>query len=106
MKYLFLSLSVFFNIISYTLYKTIANRRNDWVWYLLFILGLIFGAVNTFFFTKSLKELNLSIAYPIFSAACIMLMLLVSVVLFKEKVSIMNIAGIFIIIIGIVFATQ
>lgn len=106
MKYLFLLLSISFNILSYTLYKFISNRQNDWIWYSVFILGLIFGAVNTYFFTKSLREINLGVAYPIFSGACIVLMLLVGTLMFKEKVTSTNIIGIIIIIIGIIFTTR
>jgi len=31
--------------------------------------------LNVYFFTKSLKDISLSIAYPVFSGACILLMI-------------------------------
>ena len=101
MKYFFLSLSVAFNLGSYILYKAISSRTNDAVWFILFSLGLALGAVNTFFFTKALKTMNLSIAYPIFSAACIALMVVVSILFFHEKVSTLNVVGFFVVAAGI-----
>ena len=106
MKWIFLSLSVAFNMMSYILYKSIAHRNGDILWLLLFSAGLIFGAINTFFFTRALRTLNLSIAYPVFSAACIALMMVTSGLLFHEKISPVNMAGIAVITAGIVLATR
>lgn len=66
MKYIFLLLSVLFNISSYVLYRLIAKKEVSTLWVLLFSAGLILGAVNTFFFTRALKEITLNIAYPVF----------------------------------------
>ena len=73
---------------------------------LIFSVGLILGAINTFLFTISLKEINLGIAYPIFSTASITFIILISVFIFNEKISIINIIGALIIIIGIVLLTK
>jgi len=106
MKYWFLTLSVLFNLLSYILYKLIANRTNDYIWYSVFVLGLILGAINIFFFTKALKSLGLSVAYPIFSAACISLMMMISYLFFHEKISFINVIGVILIIAGIIFVTH
>ena len=71
-----------------------------------FFNGFNNGAINTYLFTKSLKEINLGIAYPIFSAASITLIMLVSVFVFNEKINPINVIGAFIIILGIVLLTR
>ena len=101
MKYLYLFLSVAFNIGSYLLYKSIANKQSGILWTAIFTAGLILGVVNVYFFTKSLKDINLSIAYPVFSGACILLMIASSNLIFGEKLSVVNIAGAVVIIVGI-----
>jgi len=106
MKYFFLSLSVLFNIIAYMIFKSITGMNNKVYWFLFFIIGLIIAGTNTFFFIQSIKELNLSIAYPIFSAASIILIVLLSSLIFHERLSGVNIAGAVIAIIGIVLLTS
>jgi small multidrug resistance pump len=101
MSYLYLILSVVFNVASYIVYKSISNKPNDFLWIILFSFGLILGGVNIFFFTKALKNINLSISYPIFSGACIALMILSSTILFHEKMNMYNIIGAVVVIIGI-----
>jgi len=43
MKYLYLFLSVAFNIGSYLLYKSIANKQSGMLWTAIFTAGLILG---------------------------------------------------------------
>ena len=93
MNYLYLFLSVAFNVASYLIYKSIAHKQNDFIWFVIFAFGLILGAINIYLFTKSLKSISLSIAYPIFSGACIALMMILAHVIFGEKLSGLNIAG-------------
>jgi multidrug transporter EmrE-like cation transporter len=78
MRYVYLFLSVAFNVASYLLYKSISNKQSDVFWFTLFGSGLILGGVNILFFTKALKDINLSIAYPVFSGACIFSMVILS----------------------------
>ena len=106
MKYLFLIFAVLFNVSAYIIFKTISGKPNNFNWFAIFSIGLILGAINTFLFTKSLKEINLSIAYPVFSAASISLIILTSVFLFNEKLNVINIIGAFVIIIGIILLTR
>jgi len=106
MKYLFLLLSVLFNTGAYILFKSIANKAHDFRWLLFFTSGLLLGAINTFFFTKALKNINLSIAYPAFSAMSISLIILVSVLMFNERLSVINMVGMVTVVIGIILATQ
>lgn len=102
MNYVYLFLSVAFNVASYLVYKSIAHKQNDFIWFVIFAFGLILGAINIYLFTKSLKSISLSIAYPIFSGACIALMMILAHVIFGEKLSGLNIAGAIVIFAGIV----
>lgn len=106
MKFLYLILSIAFNISSYTLYKGIAHKQHTIVWYFLFALGLSLGAINVLFFTKALKGIQLNVAYPVFSGSCIFLMAFISAIAFGEKLSYMNMFGTILIVIGIVCLTN
>lgn len=106
MKYAFLSLAVLFNITAYIIFKSISGKQNNLLWYILFCTGLIIAGINTFFFTKSLKDINLGIAYPIFSGVSIALIIIISFFVFHEKLNLLNIIGAIIIIFGIVLLTR
>ena len=101
MRYVYLFLSVAFNVASYLLYKSLANKQSDIFWFILFASGLILGGINILFFTKALKDINLSIAYPVFSGACMFFMVILSHLIFGEKISVVNMAGAFVIVVGI-----
>jgi small multidrug resistance pump len=106
MNYFFLVLAIIFNLMSYLIYKGIANRQADLIWYIIFSTGLILGGMNVYFFTKALKNINLSIAYPIFSGVTIALMIILSYLIFHEKMNIYNIFGVLTVIAGIVLLTK
>ena len=106
MKYVFLSLAVLFNISAYLLFKYISGKQNDLLWYAFFSAGLLAGAINTFLFTLSLREINLGIAYPIFSATSIICIVLISKVFFNERSNLNTICGAFIAVLGIVVMTR
>ena len=106
MKYILLFFAVLFNVSAYVIFKTISGKPNNFQWFVIFSIGLLMGAVNTFLFTKSLKEINLGIAYPIFSAASISLIIVVSVFLFNEKFNLVNFFGALLIMLGIVLLTK
>ena len=71
-----------------------------------FFVGLILGAINTFLFTRSIKLIELSVAYPVFSGACFALISLISIMPFGEPFRRVNILGLFLVLIGIVLITQ
>lgn len=106
MKYAFLSLAVAFNISAYVIFKSISNKQNNFQWLILFLTGLLLAGINTFFFTRSLKEMNLGIAYPVFSAASITFIVFISAWIFHEKLNQVNILGAFVVILGIVLLTR
>lgn len=101
MKYAYLFLAVAFNVASYVVYRRISARESNALWYVLFGCGLLLGAINTFCFTKALKDIELSIAYPVFSGACIFFTVLSAYVFFGERMSAMNMAGAVVVALGI-----
>ncbi len=101
MKYLFLFLSVAFNVVSYLLYKSISGKRSGILWAVVFASGLILGGINVLFFTKALKDIPLNIAYPVFSGACIFSIALLSYMIFGEKISVTHMIGAAVIVFGI-----
>ena len=101
MKYMYLLLSIGFNIASYTLYKGISNKQSSVIWYLLLLLGLGLGGINVLFFTKALKGIQLNVAYPVFSGACILSISLISFFVFGETISFTNILGAVVVVIGV-----
>jgi multidrug transporter EmrE-like cation transporter len=106
MRYVYLFLSVAFNVASYLLYKSIANKRGDIIWIIVFVSGLMLGGINVLFFTKALKDIDLSIAYPIFSGGCIFFMVILSNVIFGEKMSMINMAGAAVVVVGIALMSR
>jgi multidrug transporter EmrE-like cation transporter len=102
MNYLYLFISVILNVASYLVYKSIAQKPHDLSWSAIFIFGLILGGINVYLFIKALKSINLSIAYPIFSGACLALMLILSHFIFGEKINGINILGTIVIFAGII----
>jgi multidrug transporter EmrE-like cation transporter len=103
---MYLTLSVAFNVASYLVYKSISDKEHDLSWSVLFLAGLLLGAINIFLFTKALKQINLAVAYPIFSGACIALIMILSSFIFREKITVYNIIGAAIVVIGIAFLTK
>ena len=101
MRHIYLSLSVAFNVASYLLYKSISNKQSNIFWFVIFALGLVLGGINILFFTKALKDIRLSIAYPVFSGACTFSMVILSHLIFGERISAINIVGAVVIVAGI-----
>ena len=106
MRYVYLFLSVAFNVGSYLLYKSISNKQSDLLWFMLFASGLILGGINILFFTKALKDINLSIAYPVFSGACIFFTVILSHFIFGEKMSAINMVGAAVVVVGIALMSK
>jgi multidrug transporter EmrE-like cation transporter len=106
MKYIYLNLSIALNVASYLVYKSISNIQQSAAWFLIFTMGLLLGGLNVFFFTKALKYIRLNIAYPIFSGACIFIIVIFSYVLFGEKISTINMIGAVLVTAGIVLLSN
>ena len=106
MKYLLLALAVAFNVGSYVIFKLVSAMPHSLAWAGLFACGLALGAANVFLFTAALRELRLATAYPAFAGVSITLIVLVSALLFNEKVSSLNVAGAALVVLGIALLSR
>lgn len=101
MSYVLLSAAVLLNVAAYAIFRVIALRPHDLLWTLHFGFGLALGAANVFCFTAALKQLNLSVAYPIFSGATIGLIVLIATLFFGERLTASAGAGGALVVVGI-----
>src|SRR5688500_16798675 len=98
---IFLSVAVIFNVIIGLLCKQ--SSRADKRSALLMLSGaVLLGAINALCYTKSLVKIDLSVAYPIFAAASIILICTASSWIFKETISISQALGMALIIGGMI----
>ena len=70
------------------------------------ILSIIAYAICFFSFSKSLKNINLSVAYATWSAVGLVITTLISIFLFQEKISIRGAVGITLIVVGTVLVNM
>ena len=77
----------------YLMLRTVTNK---FIWVGLFSYGIAF-----IFYSITLSEMKLSIAYPIMASAVFVILTIVSVFLFTESLSLMKISGILLIAFGI-----
>jgi len=63
--------------------------------------GLFIGFLGTLSYIKSLEKIDLSTAFPLFSAATIVLVALVSTLLFHETISAQKGAGLLLLCVGL-----
>jgi multidrug transporter EmrE-like cation transporter len=100
--YVFLVLAILTNSLGNILFKTGASiegftlRKG-----LLLGLGLVVGLVNTVSFIKSLETIELSVAFPLFAAASIVLITMSSYLVLHEPVSAQKALGLVIICAGL-----
>jgi len=99
---LFLTLSVLFNAVANTLFKLGADiEAFPPKKVTLLGLGLFIGLANTLCYIKALEKIDLGVAYPIFSAASIILIALLSLFFLKEGISLQKAAGLATLCIGL-----
>lgn len=103
--YLQLAGAVLLNTASYLVYRGIAGLAPR-AWWPLFLFGLLLGAANTYLFTRALEVIPLSIAFPVFSGACFVLVVLAGATAFHERVSPLNLVGVGIVLAGILLASR
>ena len=101
----FLILAILFNAGASGLFKVSAMRDSTPA-LLLMALGMIVGGVNAFFYTKALGKIPLSVAYPVFSAGSIVLITLASIALFRETLSLKQLAGLVLLLLGILLISR
>lgn len=98
MEWLYLILSIFFEIVATTLLK-----MSDGFSKILPTIGTCVGYVLCFaFLSIALKKLDMSVAYAIWSAAGITVLTAIGILIFKESISVMKIVSIIFIIVGVI----
>ncbi len=103
MGVLFLAVGVVLNAVSNILFKAgakiepVSLRKG-----ILIGCGLFVGFVGTLGYVKSLEKIDLSAAFPAFSAATIVLVAIASVFLFHETISIQKGLGVVVLCVGLV----
>ncbi len=107
MAVLYLILSIAFNAVANIMFKSASGMPSfDFPKISLFLGGLFLGAVNTYFFIRSLETLKLSIGYPVFAAGSVLVIALASLVVFKEDLHLTKIVGMAVIVLGIYLVSQ
>ncbi|MFN8287427.1 MAG: SMR family transporter [Chitinophagales bacterium] len=106
MQYVFLYSSIIFNILTNVGFKLSALNEGkplkQWGW---LGIGLVFGLINSVLFTESLKGVSLQVASAIFFSLTIVGLFLFSHFYFNESISLMRIAGVGLITIGVVLVS-
>src|SRR5262245_27600599 len=100
-----LAAAVLFNVASYLVYRSIADLPPR-VWWPKFMVGLMFGAFNTFLFARAIKTIPLSVAYPVFTGASFEFITLAAALAFHERLPPVHLLGISFVVAGIVLATR
>jgi multidrug transporter EmrE-like cation transporter len=68
--------------------------------------GLVLFALNVVFYVGALTRLNLSLAYPVMMAGGVLIVVCVSILYFKEPLTLGHAAGILLLLAGLVLVTQ
>jgi multidrug transporter EmrE-like cation transporter len=107
MKYVvFLILAVLINTGANVFFKySSLNSEQRALSLILLAVGLLLGAGNVILFTKSLKGIGLNIAYPVYSAGTILLVTLAAFLVFREHLTALRVAGIAVIMAGMVLVS-
>lgn len=103
--YLQLGCAVFFNVAAYLVYRSIADAGPR-IWWPIFAVGLMFGAVNTVLFARSIKAIPLAVAYPVFTGVSFALITLAAAFAFGERLSPVHLIGIGLVVTGIILVTR
>jgi len=103
--YLQLGSAVVFNVAAYLVYKAIAGSGPR-VWWPMFAIGLMLGAANTFLFARSIKAIPLSVAYPVFTGASFAFIILAAALAFHERLVPVHLAGMALVMSGVVLVTR
>ncbi len=96
-----LALAIIFNSIANGIFKfasgiqDLSSRK-----IILLGVGLFVGLLNTLCYIKALEKIDLGLAFPLFSAASIILIALISLSVFKETISVRQVAGLVTICVG------
>ena len=98
---IFLGAAVVLNVMVSVLFKQSSREDTNFA-IIMLVSGVLLGAFTALCYAKSLTTIDLSVAYPVFAAASIILVCLVSIWLFRETVSVRRALGMATIIGGMV----
>lgn len=71
-----------------------------------FFIGCMFYALNVILFAYSLKELDVSRAYPVLASISFITLMFLSFLLLDEAISLLKVIGLALIIMGIIFMSR
>lgn len=97
MGYFYLAIAIIGELIGTTLLK-MSKGFSKWG---IGIVALIAYVICFYFFSKSLKIIDLGVAYAIWSGVGIVITTIIGIIIWKEKVNLITILAITMIIIGI-----
>lgn len=107
MKYIYLYSSIIFNVLTNVGFNLSAINESvpakRWGY---FAGGLVFGLLNSYFFTECLKEIPLQVASAIFFSLTIIGLFLAAYFGFGEKITLMRFVGAVVIIVGVVIVSM
>jgi small multidrug resistance pump len=106
MKFVYLYSSIIFNILTNIGFNLSAlNDKLPVKKWSYFAGGLVFGLLNSYFFTESLKEIPLAVASAIFFSLTIIGLFIAAHFGFGEKIGMMKLVGTGFIIAGVVIVS-
>jgi multidrug transporter EmrE-like cation transporter len=98
----FLLIAILFNVLTSIFFKFSSFKDYDKLKVVIFfIVGLLFGIGNSYFYVKSLKTVNLNVAFPVYSAGNIIVLTIISYLIFNESFTLIKTGGILLVICGI-----
>jgi multidrug transporter EmrE-like cation transporter len=107
MPILFLSISITVNIIANIMFRSASTIPTYTPHKILLIAGgIAIGAINALCYAKALEKIELGTAFAVFSGASIVLIAISSYFVFKDAMPVLKIAGMAIIITGIVIVAK
>ena len=100
-SYYFLLIAIIFNVFTSTCFKLSSFKDVKFKVSIFFITGLLCGLISAYFYVKSLKVLSLNVVYPVFAAANMIIITILSFILFQENFTFIKSIGLLLIIGGI-----
>lgn len=102
-----LILAVAFNVSHNLLFKLSALLvGRPWLQWSVWAAALSLGAVNAFFFSRALHHLPLNLAFPVFSAASVTMVIVLSRFLYGEPLPAMRVVGALVAVLGITLVAR
>jgi multidrug transporter EmrE-like cation transporter len=102
LPYLFIIFTIIFNALTNLAFK-FSSLRNDSksMMTILFIIGLLFGLANSYFYFRSLKTFNLNTLYLVVVGSNTIILTILAYLLFNENFTFIKAIGMVLIICGI-----